>query len=70
MNAKNKANEIFNSMFINQNNGNLKADTHFAKICALIAVDEILLIGWNLPHYENQDGKAYWQEVKKQIELL
>ncbi len=38
-----------------------------AKKCALIAVDEILKIGWNLPHYDNVTGLQYWQNVKSEI---
>lgn len=41
-----------------------------AKKCALIAVDEILKMGWNLPHYDIKDGESYWQEVKQEIEAL
>ena len=46
-----------------------------AKQCALIAVDEILEV---VKFYERQNGRLlidnirvmYWQEVKKEIELL
>jgi hypothetical protein len=41
-----------------------------AKECALITVDEIKKIGWNLPHYDNVTGLEYWQNVKSEIELL
>lgn len=41
-----------------------------AKQCSLIAVDEILEIGWNLPHYNNKSGEEYWHEVKQEIEKL
>ena len=41
-----------------------------AKECALIAVDEIMKIGWNLPHYDNQEGYNYWYLVKTEIEKL
>jgi hypothetical protein len=41
-----------------------------AKECALITVDEIIKIGWNLPHYDNVTGLEYWQNVKSEIELL
>ena len=40
------------------------------KQCALIAVDEIMKIGWNLPHYDNQEGYNYWYLVKTEIEKL
>ena len=39
----------------------------FAKECALICVDEIISIGWNLPHYDNNTGVKFWNEVKNQI---
>lgn len=38
-----------------------------AKECALICVDEIIKIGWNLPHYNQQTGIEYWHEVKTKI---
>jgi hypothetical protein len=41
--------------------------TSIAKECALIAVDEIISIGWNLPHYDNNTGVKYWNEVKIEI---
>jgi hypothetical protein len=41
-----------------------------AKECALIAVGEILKMGWNLPHYDKVTGLEYWQEVESEIELL
>jgi len=40
------------------------------KQCALIAVDEIMKMGWNLPHYGNQEGYNYWYLVKQEIEKL
>ena len=39
-----------------------------AKQCALIAVDEILSI--KLLWYDKSAELEYWQEVKKEIELL
>jgi len=41
--------------------------TSIAKECAMICVDEIISIGWNLPHYDNNTGVKYWGEVKKEI---
>jgi hypothetical protein len=40
------------------------------KKCALIAVDQIINIGWNLPHYNQQTGIEYWNEVKQEIQKL
>ena len=37
--------------------------TNAAARCAKIAVEEILKMGWNLPHYENISGEQYWNEV-------
>jgi len=39
-------------------------ETEKATRCAIIAVDEILIMRWNLPHYENKEGVVFWQEVK------
>ena len=65
MTPKEKAQKLFDKFI--QTNGN----SFFAKECALIAVDEILL------YLKNSDDvmtsiKAvdYWQEVKKEIEKL
>jgi hypothetical protein len=45
---------------------------HIAKYCAIIAVGEILLIA-NDYFFHDEDEiktKAYWQEVKQEIEKL
>ena len=39
-------------------------ETEKATRCAIIAVDEILIMRWNLPHYGNKEGMIFWQEVK------
>ena len=39
-------------------------ETDSATRCAIIAVDEILIMRWNLPHYGNKEGMIFWQEVK------
>ena len=41
-----------------------------AKESAILTVDEILKIGWNLPHYNNVDGIAYWISVKVELQCL
>lgn len=41
-----------------------------AKEAALITADEIIKIGWNLPHYNNVDGEAYWLSVKVELRCL
>jgi len=62
MNAKEKADDLINKII-----WNTLTSKRVAKICALIAVDELLQ-----DHLQDQtDTKFYyWQEVKKQIELL
>lgn len=37
----------------------------FAKLCALVAVDEILIAVFNIPKREK-----YWKEVKQELEKL
>ena len=39
-------------------------ETKHATKCAIIAVDEILIMRWNLPHYGSKEGMIFWQEVK------
>ena len=42
-----------------------------AKQCALIAVDEIINLNYNLlEYYSNLSNTEYWQEVKQEIEKL
>jgi hypothetical protein len=42
-----------------------------AKQCALIAVDEIINLNYNLlEYYGNLSSTEYWQEVKQEIEKL
>jgi hypothetical protein len=45
-------------------------DYDMAKQCALIAVDEIIDIYWNLPGCGIGSKLEYWQEVKKEIDEL
>lgn len=82
MTPKEKAKELFNSYeYINKHIN--KFDTTFhSKMCALIAVEEILdatKVKWNtnrfLPNGECKNWKGiaykkYWQEVKQEIEKL
>jgi hypothetical protein len=61
MTPKEKAQELFDKYFEVTNN------YYQAKQCALIAVDEILdTVKWCIG--DSQVG--YWQDVKKEIELL
>jgi hypothetical protein len=67
MNSKQKAEELFNKMY----NCELDISYYGAKQCALIAVDEI--IAQIEPSVSMDVISArinYWEEVKKEIELL
>jgi hypothetical protein len=42
-----------------------------AKLCALIAVDEIISADWYIPTFEDyKKWTSYWKEVKQEIEKL
>lgn len=63
MNPKEKANEIVNKYLIGTPIGfHIKE----AKLCALIAVGEIINSGKDV----DQFADSYWYEVKKEIEKL
>ena len=69
-NAKEKAEELVLKYLRIDNNTKEWFNTHIAKQCALIAVDEILEM--DLPILE-EDADAfydYWEEVKQEIENL
>jgi hypothetical protein len=73
MTPKEKAKELvdkFTNLYEGINLG--LAKKHWAKQCALIAVEEILSDYKNYLMHENTEykGLMYWQEVKKEIELL
>jgi hypothetical protein len=75
MTPKEKAQELFNKMFSPPNCvislHRQAGRTFLAKQCALIAVDEI--IASNPIAFDEDDNciaKQWWQEVKKEIELL
>lgn len=66
MTAQQKAVDLFNDYY-SYLKANLMYDEEAredAKVCALIAVDEIL---WMSSHYVT---KQYWNEVKQEIEKL
>jgi hypothetical protein len=54
----------------NDGNADYSLAKENARQCALRAVDEIMKMGWNLPHYGNQEGYNYWYLVKQEIEKL
>ena len=47
-----------------------RLDIEEAKGCALIAVDEILKQCWDYRDIDLQASYDYWEEVKKEIQLL
>jgi hypothetical protein len=70
MTPKEKAIELVRKMYVVCSNSASDITLYFAKQCALKVVDEIMKIGWNLPHYGNQEGLNYWYQVKQEIEKL
>jgi hypothetical protein len=64
MTPKEKAIELYNKM---DNQRQIGPDA--VKQCALIAVDEILII-MNEEYFSESQKIKYWREVKKEIEAL
>jgi hypothetical protein len=70
MTPKQKASNLYDKMTVD-----FSIDKWQTKQCALIAVDEILEV---VKFYEEKNGRLlidnirvmYWQEVKKELELL
>ena len=74
MTAKDKATELLNKFFLTLTAGGeigfATKRKHVAKTHALIAVDEIIeAIDWHEVEIPNEQF-VYWQEVKKELELL
>ena len=65
MSAKEKANELVLKFLRIDNNTPEWFNTHIAKQCALIAVDEVLEILWHT--HNNKSEYRYWQQVKTEI---
>ena len=63
MTPKEKAKELFNKLYMAIPSDEMGKCDNAAKQCALIAVEEILKTN---PY----KARNYWQEVKKEIELL
>jgi len=62
-----KANELiekFRPYALTMEIYNEEIETANATQCAIVAVDEILIMRWNLPHYGSKEGMIFWQEVK------
>ena len=73
MTPKEKAQELFNkyATYAVMWTGGIEVEKQNCKQCALIAVDEILNLNYNLlEYYGNLSSTEYWQEVKKEIEKL
>jgi len=75
MTKEEKAKELFNEYYsyLKANLMNDEEALEDAKVCALIAIDE--LINCTLPSCEfggiiNNNTIEYWEEVKQEIELL
>lgn len=73
MTPKEKAEELVRKMLSkspNVQDGVSSIDIIQAKLCVLVAVDEIMhLFRWNL-FYGYEKHLEYWQEVKQEIEKL
>jgi hypothetical protein len=76
MSAKDKAKELVDTYRIMLMNSDTECGeeilcTVIAKSCALIAVDEIIeLAYWEYMESMGEKEEKYWEEVKKEIELL
>ena len=76
MSAKDKAIELVDTYRIMLMNSDTECGeeilcTVIAKYCALIAVDEIIeLAYWEYMESMGEKEEKYWEEVKKEIELL
>ena len=75
MTPKEKAEELLKKMLSKNPNiqdGISSIDTIQAKLCALVAVDEIInAIDFDWMEVQNLDSQhRYWEEVKREIEKL
>lgn len=73
MSPKEKAEELIHKMYVVHSNSASDITLHFAKQCAIIAVDEILKNVYD-DHAtigrQSLTDKEYWQQVKQEIETL
>jgi hypothetical protein len=67
---KEKAKELVDKYYTLHWGSEIGKSMYYPIKSALIAVDEMIKIGWNLPHYGNLIGEVYWQQVKQEIENL
>lgn len=72
MTPKNKAEELINKFYNYVFNPESHKDDNlkWAKECALIAVDEILNLGYDDRLYLDSNDKKFWEEVKQEINKL
>ena len=73
MTPKEKAAELINkyATYVVMWAGDINTTHQNCKQCALIAVDEIINLNYNLlEYYGNLSSTEYWQEVKQEIEKL
>ncbi len=66
MTPKEKADELVKKMYAVHSNSASDITLHFAKQCALIAVDEILNVTAGLNGWIG-GFQSYWEEVKQEI---
>jgi hypothetical protein len=50
--------------------GDGKEAAELAKAAAIITANEMIKIGWNLPHYGNLNGESYWIHVKVELQFM
>jgi len=70
MTPKEKAKELVDKMYQAHSNSASDITKYFAKQCALIAVDEFLNIENIKPYILHKLIINFYQQVKKEIELL
>ena len=71
MTPKQEAEQLVREMYAVHSNSASDITLHFAKECALIAVDEILEEFDHFPFNDDEyltNNRQYWQQVKQEIE--
>lgn len=70
MTPKEKAEELFKKMYQVRSVAGSDITKYFAKQSALVAVDEILNLGYDDRLYLGSNDVDYWQQVKQEIEKI
>jgi hypothetical protein len=73
MSAQEKADELVKKMYKVMSDSVSDITLHFAKQCALIAVDEMIRItpwGGDIDNEIEDDSKEFYMKVKQEIEKL